>query len=179
MTSADVSVRLAWPDDAAAIAAVQARVWQAAYADLLADESFQELAPDDLADRWAMLITAPSDAKIRVLVALEVTELRGYALVHPCHDADADQVGDGEIGEFSIDPDHLRRGHGSRLMQACADTLRSDGFRRAVWWQATTDDELRAFCLSAGWAADGAHRSLEAEGGAVLKQVRLHTALVD
>ena len=38
MTSADVSARVAWADDAPAIAAVQVRAWRTTYADLLPTE---------------------------------------------------------------------------------------------------------------------------------------------
>ena len=50
---------------------------------------------------------------------------------------------DGEIDQFVIDPPAQRRGHGSRLLNACADTLRSDGFREASWWVGSEDDVLR------------------------------------
>ncbi|MEJ7755041.1 MAG: hypothetical protein WKF83_00760 [Nocardioidaceae bacterium] len=72
-------------------------------------------------------------------------------------------------------------GHGSRLLQACADTMRADQFTRAVWWLPTTGDALREFVTGTGWSADGAHRELDLHGdGRVrLKQVRLHSALTE
>ena len=76
----------------------------------------------------------------------------------------------------SIDPQAQRRGHGSRLLNACVDTLRADGFARATWWVRATDDVLRRFLTEAGWAADGAHTEVAVgEGGPRLKLVRLHT----
>jgi ribosomal protein S18 acetylase RimI-like enzyme len=167
MTEADVSARLAWPDDADAIAALQAAAWEQAYG----------VASDEPMDaRWRTMISAPPDARVRVLVACEGPTVRGYALVHPCHDQDADQVADGEIGELVIEAAYRRQGHGSRLMQACIDTMAADTFTRAVWWLDSTDDARRGFAVSAGWAADGSHRELEAESGQRIKQVRLHTA---
>ncbi|OUZ07973.1 GNAT family N-acetyltransferase [Aeromicrobium sp. PE09-221] len=176
MTTADVSARLAWPDDVEAIAALQAESWRESFTDVLGDQ-LDSLRPHDLAERWRQVIAAPRDARQRVIVALERATVRGFALVHPCHDEDADRVADGEIGEFVIDSEHRGQGHGSRLLQACADTLRADRFTRAVWWLGSTDDTTRAFATAAGWAADGAHRELAAETGATLRQVRLHTGL--
>jgi len=170
----DVSARLAWPDDAAAIARIQLATWAETYVDV---DEVDQVDPAQLAERWATLISRPPEAKVRVLVALERATVRGYALVHPSHDPDSDQKADGEIGELAIAPDHRREGHGSRLLQAVADTLSSDGFSRVVWWVEGRDDARRAFATSAGWAADGAHRELEAESGARLSQVRLHTGL--
>jgi hypothetical protein len=77
-----------------------------------------------------------------------------------------------------VDPAETRIGHGSRLLQACVDTLVADSFVRAVCWVETTDDTFRAFLESAGWAPDGAARELADEAGTgTVKQVRLHTAL--
>jgi GNAT superfamily N-acetyltransferase len=115
---------------------------------------------------------------MRTLVALERADVRGFALVHPSYDPDSDQVADGEIGEFIVSPAHHRAGHGSRLLQAAVDTLRADSFTRATWWVTATDDAVRAFATSAGWAPDGAHRELADDAGRTLKQVRLHTSLV-
>lgn len=173
--SADVSARLAWPSDAATISALQQEHWRARYGEAL--DAQGQINADEMAERWDRLITAPRDARIRTLVALERASIRGFALVHPCHDPDADQIADGEIGEFVVAEEFLKQGHGSRLLQACADTLRADGFRRAVWWLTTNADEVRGFAESAGWEADGAHRELEGPSGR-LKQVRLHTALL-
>jgi GNAT superfamily N-acetyltransferase len=173
----DVSARLAWPDDADAIARLQVAGWHESYADVIGAAALDTLDPDAIADQWRRTIASPPDARLRVLVALERAVLRGFTLVHPCYDPDADQVADGEIGEFAVDPSHRDAGHGSRLVNAAVDTLRADGFTRAVWWIDTTDDDLRSFVADSGWATDGAHRELAADTGAQVKQVRLHTAL--
>jgi GNAT superfamily N-acetyltransferase len=177
--TADVSVRVAWADDAPAIAGVQVRAWRTAYADLLPRDVLDALDPTEFEAAWQASLTRPSDARNRVLVALERNTVRGFAITSPSPDPDADPVADGEISELTIDPDQTRHGHGSRLLQACADTLRADRFRRAVLWLNSTDDALRGFVTAAGWAPDGAHRELDLRGdGAVLvKQVRLHTDL--
>ena len=49
--TADVSVRVAWGDDAPGIAAVQVRAWRAAYADLLPADALDAL---DAAGRAAV-----------------------------------------------------------------------------------------------------------------------------
>ena len=114
---------------------------------------------------------------MRVLVALERATVRGFALVHPAKDPDADEIRDAEVGEFVIDPLHRRVGHGSRLLQACVGTLVADKFGQGLWWVGTTNDVLREFVISTGWAADGAHRELESEAATTMKQIRLRTSL--
>ncbi len=179
--TADVSVRVGWPDDAAGIADVQVRAWRREYADLLPDELLVALDPEDFASAWQASLAKPKDARNRVLVALERNAVRGFAVTAPASDPDTDPVADGEIVELTVDPETTRQGHGSRLVQACAETLRADKFSRALVWLASTDDVRRAFLTEAGFAPDGAHRELDLHGdGSVrVKQVRLHADLTD
>lgn len=180
MTSptADVSVRVAWADDAPAIAAVQLRAWRTTYADLLPADALPD--QESVAAAWRASLGRPRDARNRVLVALERNRVVGFAICSPAGDPDCDPVADGELAELTVDPDERGRGHGSRLLQAAAETMAADRFVRAVQWVLSTDDALRAFLAGAGWAADGAHRELDREGGgSPVKQVRMHTALAD
>jgi GNAT superfamily N-acetyltransferase len=179
------SVRLAWPREAAAVAALQRRSW----AELPASIGQTMLAGITLAEMtevWHGVITRPPQAAFRVLVAVRGADagsnaedaVVGFATTAPSPDGDADAAHDGEIDQFVIDPPARHRGHGSRLLNACADTLRADGFTRARWWLLADDDTLRRFLTAAGWAPDGAHRELGTEDDAVrIKQVRLHTDL--
>lgn len=178
MVTADVSVRVAWPADAPGISEVQLRSWQQRYDDQLATLLPEgDAARVALAEAWSASLSRPPEARHRALVALAHDVVVGFALTVPAADPDADPSTDGEIREFTVDPDRTRAGHGSRLLQACADTLEADRFTRAVCWVASTDDALRAFLTSAGWAPDGASRELADETGATIKQVRLHTSL--
>lgn len=179
--TADVSVRVAWSADAPAIAAVQVTAWRAGYAGVLPAEVLDSLDAEDFAAAWAASLDKPKDARHRVLVALDRATVRGFAVTGPCPDPDADPVADGEVSELVVEPDARRQGHGSRLLQACADTLRQDRFTRALTWLSASDDLTRGFLTAAGWAPDQAHRELDLHGdGSVrVKQVRLHTALTD
>ena len=177
--TADVSVRVAWGDDAPGIAAVQVRAWRAAYTDLLPADALEALDAEQMAAVWRSSLVQPQDARNRVLVALERNRICGFAITGPAADPDCDPGSDGEVAELAVDPDEQRKGHGSRLVQACADTLVADRFTRAVTWLTSTDDVLREFLAGAGWAPDGAHRELDlhGDGSVLVKQVRLHTAL--
>jgi len=175
--SADVSVRVAWADDAEAIAAVQARAWATSYAGLV--PAAGHLREADFAQLWRDALTRPADARHRALVALERNRVVGFAITTPATDPDCDQVTDGELMEFTIDADERGRGHGSRLLQAAADTMTADRFTHAVTWVMAGDDALLSFLTGAGWAADSAHRELDLDGSGstTVKQVRLHTSL--
>ncbi len=191
--TADVSVRIAWGDDAAAIAALQVRAWAVAYAGLVPADALPADA-DAVAGAWRASLAASKDARNRVLVALERNRVVGFAITGPASDPDCDPVVDAELSELTLDPEERGKGHGSRLLQAAVDTMRADRFTRAVTWTMASDDAVRTFLTEAGWAPDGAHRELaleseaEPQGGAEdradgraedgaprVKQVRLHT----
>jgi GNAT superfamily N-acetyltransferase len=169
--TADVSVRVAWADDAPAIAGLQVEAWQESYS--------VGLDPDETAAAWAAAMRAPGDARNRVLVALERNRVVGFAVVSPAADPDLDPVTDGELQELAVHPAERGKGHGSRLLQAVADTMLADRFTRAVTWTLADADDLRRFLTDAGWGADSAHRELDLDGtgATTVRQVRLHTAL--
>ena len=177
--TADVSVRVAWADDAPAITGVQGRAWQDSYRDLLPREVLDSFDADEVAAAWHAALDRPSDARNRVLVALEHNTVTGFVVLSPGADPDTDPVADGELSELTVDPGKRGQGHGSRLLQAAADTLIADHFIRAVTWVTSTDDALREFLSEGGWAADGAHRALDLDGNGttVVKQVRMHVSL--
>ena len=174
--TADVSVRIAWADDAAAIAELQLRTWRAVYAEVVPAEALPTDV-DGAAAAWRTSLSTPRDARNRVLVALERNRVVGFAITSPAADPDCDPVQDAELMEFTVDPDERGKGHGSRLLQAAVDTMRSDRFTRSVTWTMAADDALRGFLTDAGWAPDTAHRELDldGEGTTLVKQVRLHT----
>jgi GNAT superfamily N-acetyltransferase len=173
------SVRLAWPREAAEIAALQRRSWTAEMPAETSGPMLEAMSLEDMTAAWHTAIVRPPQAACRVLVAVEEGRVTGFATTGPSADEDAAPAEDGEIDQLVVDPAAQRRGHGSRLLNAAADTLRSDGFSRARCWVGTTDDRLRRFLTGAGWAADGASREIGSEDIPVrLRQTRMHTDLV-
>jgi ribosomal protein S18 acetylase RimI-like enzyme len=172
------SVRLAWPAEAASIAELQRRSWATQWPADLAELMLASVSLTEMTDSWRSAIERPPQAAFRVLAATDGTRLVGFATTLPSPDEDADPSMDGAIDQFVVDPAAQHRGHGSRLLNACADTLRVDGFGRASCWVNANDEALRRFLTAAGWAADGATREIGPDDESVrLKQVRLHTDL--
>lgn len=171
--------RLAWPQDAEAIADVQIAAWKRSYAGVLPDEVLASLNRDTLANAWREEIGQPAEARQRILVALDEDAVVGYVLTAPAADPDCDPANDGEIDDLTVHADHEHSGHGSRLLHAAVDTLRADKFERAIVWLTSTDDARRVFLTESGWAPDGAHRTLDLndDGKVLVNQIRLHTAL--
>ena len=163
---ADVSVRPARAADAELVAKVQLETWGSAYASLLPP---LDLRLDQVAAVWLNAIEVPPSPQHRVLVACERGEVVGFAASEP--------VDEGvELSSLLVEPGWSRRGHGSRLLTACADHWREDGVGLAITWVFEADAVMTAFLESAGWALDGLARGLDT-GESVLSQRRLHTAL--
>lgn len=172
------SCRLALPAEAERIAAVQRRSWAQLFPSDVADHVLASVDLATMAASWESAIVRPPLATFRVMVALTESRVVAFAAIGPSDDEDAHPGTDGLVAEFVVDPAAQRQGHGSRLLNSVADTLRADGFTRATWWIRSTDDPLRRFLESAGWGPDGAHRTVGSEDvSATVKMIRMHTAL--
>lgn len=176
---ADRFVRTAHPEDVAAIARIQVRTWRSGYSDVLPrpalDEATGQAAEEQWQANWSHAVADPPSKRHAVLVATDGDEIAGFAALEPATDPDCLPATDAELLTLLVDPDAGRRGHGSRLLAACADHLRAHGFVTVVTWIFADDAVTRSFLESAGWGFDGAHRDLEM--GEPVRQLRLHTSL--
>jgi GNAT superfamily N-acetyltransferase len=181
-------VRPARPEDAAEIGRLQLATWRYAYRRILPREVLEGLDEAWLAQRWRDSIEAPPSPRHRVLVAVEQAQkayLVGFAAsgeidetaLSPNENApDVIRPDIAAVTDLLVEPRWGRRGHGSRLLAACVDHWRSDGFTKAVAWAFAADTVYRSFLTSAGWQLDGAARALDMNG-TLVDQVRLHTTL--
>jgi GNAT superfamily N-acetyltransferase len=179
---ADVFVRSARLIDAGGFASVQRRSW------LAAGPQLQLPSPPDadtMQRSWERAVMAPPSGRHHTWVAIDTSGgaevVVGAAALAPASDPDLDPTGCLELLVFTVDPAHRGRGHGSRLLTAALQTAAAAGEHEAVVWLASGDDLLRRFLESAGWAADGAHRTLATDDDTAdantLRQVRLGTLL--
>ncbi|GAB3593650.1 GNAT family N-acetyltransferase [Angustibacter peucedani] len=175
----DAGVRPARPADADAIGQVHARAWRTSYGELLPDHTAAALAPESLAESWRAAVTDPPSVQHRVLVATAGPDVVGFAALSPAADTDAEPGRDAELLVLLVDPDAQHHGHGSRLLNAAADTLRDNGFGVLRAWVPEADPDRQAFLTGAGFAADGASRVLDAsgDGTTTVREVRLSAAL--
>jgi len=77
--TADVSVRIAWADDAEAIAKIQARAWATSYAGLVPGAG--DLREADFAQLWRDALTHPADARHRALLQFADAAVQGLEAV--------------------------------------------------------------------------------------------------
>jgi GNAT superfamily N-acetyltransferase len=166
------------------------RAWRADYRTFVPAPVLAELTGADAAEvwrqRWAEAVTAPPSPRHRLLVAVASESVVGFAACGPAGEADHDPETSAELITLRVEPGHASQGHDSRLLAAVADMLRDDGFRTAITWVFEKDEAQRAFFVSAGWAPDGARRTLSfpapsADGDATapLTMIRMHTDISD
>ena len=145
--TADVSVRPAVAGDEAAVTDVQVASWQAT--GVLGEGVIEALDVPAMRERWASAITSPPGPGFGVLVALDGPKVVGFAAVSP-----------GQVLSLEVLPGSQRGGHGSRLLAAAVDRLRSDGADTVTTW-ALVDDTARAqFLAASGLGEDGRSRTL-------------------
>jgi GNAT superfamily N-acetyltransferase len=174
---ADASARIAGPNDAAAVGAVQAAVWRAAYGDVLPQDVVDQFDPASFARVWRQSLSTPPSPKNALLVACAGEQVVGFAAVGPSADRDANETS-GEVLALGVHPDARRSGHGSRLLNAAVDTLAGMGFTSMSIWLLARDEDTRAFLTTAGLSPDSAYRDrvIDADGK-VAREVRLAAAI--
>ncbi|HEY7271504.1 MAG TPA: GNAT family N-acetyltransferase [Actinoplanes sp.] len=177
-------MRPARPEDAGEIARIQLSTWRTAYRGLFPAHILAGLDEEYLTAGWHQAITEPPSERHRVLIAVEQGDTSytvGFAAGGP---ADEQALAPEErplgaevaaITDLLVEPRWARRGHGSRLLAACVDLWRDDGFKSAVAWVYEADQVMQRFLGSAGWEPDGAGRALDVDD-MLVPQLRMHVA---
>jgi GNAT superfamily N-acetyltransferase len=175
-----VSVRLARPEDAEAIARVQLVTWRTAYRALLPATVLDDWDEPAAVAAWRTAVVQPPTPAHGVLVALDGVQVTGFAAYGPAELGDEDDAlpagPTDEVTALLVEPRWGRRGHGSRLLAAVTDLAAAAGVVRLQLWLPEEDQVTARFLDGAGWAKDGWARTLDT-GGSLLRQLRWHTLL--
>lgn len=158
---------------------IQVAAWQSMYADVLPPAVLAELAGAEAGERfreqWRGSLESPPTSWHRLLVSTERRTVVGFAALGPAGDPDRWPATDAEVYALHVDPDHIRLGHGSRLLNAAVDHLTDDGFRTVHVWTLEAPNPLRSFIEATGWSPDGARRELDV--GERVAMIRFHAAI--
>jgi ribosomal protein S18 acetylase RimI-like enzyme len=169
----DASVRVARDSDAPAVGLVQAAVWREAYAGVLDADVIAAFDAQQFARIWRDSLANPPAGVYRLLVACAGDQVVGFAAIGPSQDPDAGQA-TGEVLALGVHPEARRQGHGSRLLNACVDTLRDAGAEAVHAWVLLEDAVSRVFLEGAGLLPDGAFRDrVVSPSGGTAREVRL------
>lgn len=147
--SADVSVRPAQPEDVDAVTDVQLAAWRLSHDSVLGEQVMAALDVPRMREQWAAAITAPPGPGFAVFVACNRADVVGFAAVGP-----------GQLVALEVLPGEQRSGHGSRLLSAAVDRIRSDGAQEFSTWVLDEDPAREQFLAGAGLGPDGRRRTL-------------------
>ena len=162
-------IRRATVADAAAIADVHVRTWQAAYEHIFGADLLAGLDPAARESRWRQTIEGDEQVS---LVAEEAGRVVGWCTVGPSRDADAE----GELWGIYVAPEAWGSGAGPALLGAGVEELCAAGHRDAILWVLADNPRARRFYEREGWALDGARREGE-HLGVRTAEVRYRTSL--
>ena len=171
-------VRTAKASDAAAIAALQVRSWQAAYRDIVPDAFLDDLAEDAWLERWTEQLAAAGGEGIHQLVSTDAGDgpPRAVAACGPAMKPAAELTG--QLYVLYADPPSWGRGHGGALLRRVHELLAADGHAGALLWVAAHNDRSIEFYEHHGWTKDG-ETQLEKVAGAIFEEVRMVRELAD
>jgi GNAT superfamily N-acetyltransferase len=165
----DVRVRRASVRDAAAIADVHTRSWQAAYEHVFGAERLATISVERRRALWEQAIAGDRDT----FVAERGGRVVGFVSAGPARDDDAG----GEVGEIYTLPESWGTGAGAALMAAALEALRAHGYADAILWVLEDNPRARRFYEREGWALDGG-RKTDRFLGLDVAEVRYRIALV-
>ena len=169
-----MEVRRARPEDAAAIAAVHVRTWQAAYEHVFGAERLAGLDPERRRLGWERALSERSDEE-DVFVAEEDGEVVAFTSSGPARD----EPGEGELYAIYALPQAWGGGAGAALMRASLEALRERGFPTAILWVLEDNPRARRFYEREGWTLDDAEwgRKVEPHLGVDVAEVRYRISL--
>jgi ribosomal protein S18 acetylase RimI-like enzyme len=169
-----VVVREAGVEDAAAVAEIHVRAWQAAYRGLMPDEWLDGLTVERRTESWSEIL-ARSDGRGSTLVGVDdQAGVVGFCSVSlPSRDEDAGPR-TAEISAFYIDPSHWRSGVGRALLEEAVMRLREAEWDDVTLWVLAGNASALAFYERFGFAADGAEVEHVPSGVERVAGVRAH-----
>lgn len=145
-------VRPARPEDAAAVAEVHVRTWQAAYEHVFGAE---RLASIDHTRRRTLAERAIASGGVAVAVDADGAVV-GFVFVGPSSDVE----GEGELYAIYVLPEAWGSGAGHGLMAAGKELLRAS-YTDATLYVLEDNPRARRFYEREGWALDGATKADE------------------
>jgi len=163
-----VQVRRALPGDAAAIADVHVRTWQAAYGHVFEPERLARIDVSRRAAGWSRRLADGETA----FVAERDGAVVAFASVGPARDLH----GLGELYAIYALPAAWGSDAGPALMRASVGALRAAGYGEAVLWVLEDNPRARRFYEREGWTLDGAAKEDEFLGTRV-PEVRYRISL--
>jgi GNAT superfamily N-acetyltransferase len=164
-------IRRAESTDAAAIAGIHVRSWQAAYRGLIPETYLDQLSPAQRQPMWERELAGTSWPRKGILVAEIDGQVSGFAGLCPTRDQDENPENVGEIAAIYLAPEVWGAGVGRHLMASALHALGEAEYEQATLWVLDTNARARRFYEAAGWRSDGAVKA-DTTRGFLLNEIR-------
>ncbi len=151
-------MRRARPGDAAEIAEVHARSWQAAYEHVFGSERLAQRQPD--VAMWTRIL---ANERVEVHVVEAGGRIVAFVSVGPSRDDDAE----GELYAIYALPEAWGTGAGPALLRVGVEAMQRAGYTTAILYVLEDNPRARRFYEREGWALDGTRKQDELLGLAV------------
>lgn len=168
-----VGVRLAEPADAAEIARVQVRTWQAAYRGLISDSYLDAMSIERRTERWQRNL---SSGPFTTMVLVDGDQVVGFSGHGPSRDQGA-AASQGELVALYVVESQWRRGLGRQLYAASERALVAAGFVESILWVLDGNARAERFYAAVGYALDGEHKRLRLAEGVDIGEYRMRKRL--
>ncbi|MEI6417280.1 MAG: GNAT family N-acetyltransferase [Verrucomicrobiota bacterium] len=170
--SSQLQIRLASPNDAAAIASIHVEGWQKAYRGLIPQNHLDNLNIPERQQLWQKRLDAPQGDQKTFVVEIK-NKVLGFSSFG--HSRDSSEIsGPGEIYAIYIAPHCWQQGLGQQLLAASEAALKKDGHQEAILWVLSKNERAIRFYRQAGWHPDEASRHQEISE-AQIEEVRYST----
>lgn len=126
--------------------------WRTAYRGLLPDDVLAAQSVEARLALWTRVLAAPAPGMVYT-AAVDDDGVIGFCAIGPSRDA----PDEGELWSLYLDPAHIGRGAGRRLL----DRARADlgaRWRQATLWVLAGNTRARRVYEAAGWSPDGAEK---------------------
>ena len=144
-----IGIRPTRLDDAAGIARVRAESWRAAYRGIVPDDFLDAIDVDDWSRRQRRNMENEPPGLIS-LVAEEAGLIVGWAAFGKNRQSESRYAG--ELYTVYVLPSHWRRGIGTLLMEASAQSLIASGMNSMILWVLAGNRPARSFYETLGGA---------------------------
>ena len=158
-----MQVRRAGVEDAAAVADIHVRSWQAGYAHIFGVERLATLSVERRLPRWQEIIAG--DEQVCLVAEDDAGRMLGWCTIGASRDSELENAG--EIWGIYLAPEAWGSGAAPALMAASVETLRGQGFEQASLWVLEDNPRARRFYEREGWNLDAARKQDEFLGVAV------------
>lgn len=170
-----LTIRLATPHDASAVAEIHVAAWCAAYAGIMPDDYLDRLTVEHKTADWERWLRNPGPGT--TLVCEREGRIMGFGVYGPARDRDVPRETTGELVALNVHPRHWRLGCGTALCRHVLREAQTAAWQCVTLWVLKRNVAAREFYSRLGFAPDGTERRDTHLIGTPLHELRYRIAV--